>query len=723
MINASANFKNVVDSDSRSPVAKLLINGVVYGVSKIKSIKLTMGACGAQPLSGSLFIPSVEAVIVEELSSSVLEGKELVVTVGFRNLSSADVIQFGPFIVSSVANSNGETTINAIGTLSTFGSQTATVSSTDISDILDEVADFLENNVGVTMRLQGVTATGSLKEVPTGTWRDVMQEIAIALGGFVTEDYVGSWTIAKFASGSLVDVAPDRSQQPPIFEQTYTLEDTTVESGSIEMTMGNPLIEPWDVLNITDLDGNIHRLPCLNITHTFDGGLETAVEATVETAIQETAKIQGPVNGIVQHFWFDGAGAHVTQVEKQEYIDDPDSAGGNTLITADGMTVRDGTETLARFTKDLVQVGDPTGGRLSITSDGIDIYNDDAVKIFSAKDASGSSYQIATEEDYRANITHIEYVLKRVPITGQPIIVTAGWGAGGASGKGTFSFVAGTSANEQKTIEGRSLYCGYDATKNEIQVGIPSAVALFYSVTYSVSAAASYMMFGSRSGDLQGDFSGTIGEGLIAEYSNQIAVGMYNENLPDDIFEVGVGSDDTNRKTMFAVTGDGIYSAGHAEIDGTLSVGRKTLLDLTYPVGAIYMSVNSTSPATLFGGTWEQIKDRFLLAAGSTYGAGSANGQASVSYTPAGTVESHKLTVSEIPAHYHQIRYQNSSGSSGAGYAWGGSKMSWSAATESSTGMKGAGGGGSHSHGFTGTKATIATMPPYLTVYVWKRTA
>ena len=34
-----------------------------------------------------------------------------------------------------------------------------------------------------------------------------------------------------------------------------------------------------------------------------------------------------------------------------------------------------------------------------------------------------------------------------------------------------------------------------------------------------------------------------------------------------------------------------------------------------YPVGSIYMSVSGTSPATLFGGTWEQIQERFLLSA------------------------------------------------------------------------------------------------------------
>ena len=41
--------------------------------------------------------------------------------------------------------------------------------------------------------------------------------------------------------------------------------------------------------------------------------------------------------------------------------------------------------------------------------------------------------------------------------------------------------------------------------------------------------------------------------------------------------------------------------------------------DKIYPIGSIYMSVNGTSPATLFGGTWEQIKNGFLVSAGYAY--------------------------------------------------------------------------------------------------------
>lgn len=45
-----------------------------------------------------------------------------------------------------------------------------------------------------------------------------------------------------------------------------------------------------------------------------------------------------------------------------------------------------------------------------------------------------------------------------------------------------------------------------------------------------------------------------------------------------------------------------------------------------FPIGSIYTSISSTSPATLFGGTWEQIQGRFLLSASSSYSAGGTGG-------------------------------------------------------------------------------------------------
>ena len=50
-------------------------------------------------------------------------------------------------------------------------------------------------------------------------------------------------------------------------------------------------------------------------------------------------------------------------------------------------------------------------------------------------------------------------------------------------------------------------------------------------------------------------------------------------------------------------------------------------IDIFYPVGSIYMSVNDTSPNLLFGGKWEPIKDKFLLASGDLYSSGQGGGR------------------------------------------------------------------------------------------------
>ena len=69
---------------------------------------------------------------------------------------------------------------------------------------------------------------------------------------------------------------------------------------------------------------------------------------------------------------------------------------------------------------------------------------------------------------------------------------------------------------------------------------------------------------------------------------------------------------------------------------------QRSLVEIIYPVGSIYMSANSVSPATLFGGVWEAISGRFLLASGGAYALGSTGGAAAVS-----------LTSEQLPVHTH----------------------------------------------------------------------
>ena len=73
-------------------------------------------------------------------------------------------------------------------------------------------------------------------------------------------------------------------------------------------------------------------------------------------------------------------------------------------------------------------------------------------------------------------------------------------------------------------------------------------------------------------------------------------------------------------------------------------------LDNIYPVGSIYMSVNSTSPATLFGGTWQRITGRFLLAATDGGSSGASQAAGNTGGSPYLQAHTHSFTGS---AHSH----------------------------------------------------------------------
>lgn len=126
-----------------------------------------------------------------------------------------------------------------------------------------------------------------------------------------------------------------------------------------------------------------------------------------------------------------------------------------------------------------------------------------------------------------------------------------------------------------------------------------------------------------------------------------------------------------------------------------------SIIDIVYPVGSIYMSVNAADPSKLFSGTsWEKLEGRFLLGSNSTYTNGSTGGEAT-----------HTLTFSEMPTHRHSIYYPNAGGPYGdanISYPEGsGVNKTWQAEmckTESA-----------------GDSVAHNNMPPYLVVNMWKR--
>lgn len=124
--------------------------------------------------------------------------------------------------------------------------------------------------------------------------------------------------------------------------------------------------------------------------------------------------------------------------------------------------------------------------------------------------------------------------------------------------------------------------------------------------------------------------------------------------------------------------------------------------NLAYPVGSIFQSTSSTSPATTFGGTWERIKDKFLLSAGDSYSAASTGGEAE-----------HTLTLEEMPGHNHAYKFGTGNSGTYTSVPNENLKVQIYVDTYQNWGsLATVGGGQSHNN-----------MPPYITVYTWKRTA
>lgn len=148
---------------------------------------------------------------------------------------------------------------------------------------------------------------------------------------------------------------------------------------------------------------------------------------------------------------------------------------------------------------------------------------------------------------------------------------------------------------------------------------------------------------------------------------------------------------------------------------------EKDIVDLIYPVGSIYMSVKSTSPATLFGGTWVRWGNGRVPVGVDT------SQKEFNSVEKIGGEKTHRLTEDEMPAHQHFADNNNgeekltgnvgnmgfsASSDEGASYCY---TLGWGyRSSRTDTGIKTAEAGGGDPHN---------NLQPYITCYMWKRTA
>lgn len=130
-------------------------------------------------------------------------------------------------------------------------------------------------------------------------------------------------------------------------------------------------VPPYDAGDLWAQGANGDLLRCQ--TAKADGDVYDSADWVLATKYTDDSLAE-EVN---QYFWHTetdtgaGAGAHITKIPKDDFLADPSNGGGNTLLTSDGMEVRNGLTTLAKFGNNVSLYGEDS--QLFIEDGGMNI--------------------------------------------------------------------------------------------------------------------------------------------------------------------------------------------------------------------------------------------------------------------------------------------------------------------------------------------------------------
>lgn len=431
MINAGADFAEAVSRSSRRFRMKLYYgNTEVSGT--IKSAKVHLGSTGPKSFSiGAVY--SAYAEIVLDGRNTELEGKELRLDAGILTDAGNNTyvdITLGYFTALTPAATKYRTTFTAVGRITSKLAVTEFIAPS--SQTLANIASAITRQTGVLISFAaGIDTSGMIEYPVTGNCRDALTSIAIASGGYAIETNTGGILVSRFSSNaSSASYGPDTMQVLPeiadydfevtgvqaitptglyeegdsinvVIDSNYVTEDLfddfagdligfSYRPGTASLALGDPRIEPTDVLEISTPDDETYVMPCLAITHIFDGGFQTEV---ITPAVQEVGEVSGTLGTAVKEAAQKAEDAAVSADDARKVaihylardntgIMVADMSGGtaytpstvpegikNTYINDDSFNVRDGLTVLASFGESESQIGTDDGTHIIIGSD------------------------------------------------------------------------------------------------------------------------------------------------------------------------------------------------------------------------------------------------------------------------------------------------------------------------------------------------------------------
>lgn len=259
----------------------------------------------------------------------------------------------------------------------------------------------------------------------------------------------------------------------------------------------------------------------------------------------------------------------------------------------------------------------------------------------------------------------------------------------------------------------------------EAESGTTRIETVTYSVTETATEAQSYQLgifahvivFVNSVLAVDGDAYGITG-GTVLQFNEVLPVGT-------EVTVVKFITDGSVCPTpSFVIDSTMSTTSQNAVQNKIVTAAIKAAILAAHPVGSYYWSSKSTNPADLFGGTWTQITDKFIYAAGSK-SVGTTGGE-----------ENHTLTAAELAAHGHNVRWWNKAGTTATAKQWTnngtsyedvssgiqvyGTSGEWTSPPVAAQSGYGDACGATYQ---SGGGAAHNNMPPYLVAYCWRRTA
>ena len=341
MYQSTTAFGTLVQQDSRT--FKCLLTYGETSITTVRSIKFTGGSEGEDDFSlGSTMSQYIEVTIPGK--GLVVEGTEMLLQIGMDVNGKTEYIPMGYFTAGKPQKADDQITFTAYDrmmnterTFSMDGTTTNTVA------VLKQIADI----TGVPVVTSGLTAI-SIK-VPKGySCREVLSYVAQLHGAFAvcnrrgqielhtyvdsdykvkTSRYWGNFEhndyafdVSKFVcftgqdkNGKSISIfsgsgARSVSFSNPFMTQTVlnnilaSFKNFSYMPGTLKM-MGDPRLDPWDILTVADLSGNTYKVPIMKLDWEYDGGLTYSVEAVGLSEEETNADYKGPQTKEMERYY------------------------------------------------------------------------------------------------------------------------------------------------------------------------------------------------------------------------------------------------------------------------------------------------------------------------------------------------------------------------------------------------------------------------------------